>query len=63
MNEITLTLKWKEGRKDRETVTELPMDKNWEEIQEHIRLFVKTAVQYNTNSPIPEGLLKEGEVV
>jgi hypothetical protein len=62
MNNLTLKICWKEGREDRSTETELPMDKNWAELQEYIRQLVKKAVKYS-DCPIPEGLLKEGEIL
>ena len=54
----------KEGSKRDEysTQTELPLDKTWPELQEYIRLLVKTAIKYS-GEKVPEGLLKEGEAL
>ena len=56
---MKLKLCWMDGREERCTESELPLS-SWPEIQEHIRLLVKSAVKYS-DLPIPEGLLRENE--
>lgn len=63
MNEIKLKISWKVGRRERFTETVLPMEKSWKELEEYIRLAMKTALKYNTEIEIPNGLLKKGEVI
>lgn len=53
---------WHEGREERCTETKLPTDKNWEELQEHIRQLIKKAVKYSDTYP-PQGLLRDGEML
>lgn len=59
---MKIIIEWDEGNETRRTETELPMDKNWEELQEYIRQLVKKAIKYSDNKP-PKGLLKDNELL
>jgi hypothetical protein len=47
-----------EGRTERCTETELPVDKSWEELQKFAISAIKTAYKYS-DEKLPEGLIQE----
>ena len=52
---MKLILSWKEKREERRTEIELPSDKNWEELQKYVAVFIRKAYKYS-DEPIPDGL-------
>jgi hypothetical protein len=59
---MKIILEWHEGRETRRSEGELSANKSWPEIVECIRQEYKKAVKYS-DEPIPEGLLRDGEVL
>jgi len=57
---MKLIIQWQEGRQVRQTETDVPQDKSWEEVQEYLISATKKAYKYSDN-PLPNGL-SEGEL-
>ncbi len=52
---MKLIIQWTEGRQLRQTETEIPVGKNWVEIQKYLQELLKDAYKYS-DVPLPEGL-------
>ena len=59
---LKIKIIWTEGNQERNSETELPQDKNWEELIEYIRQLLKKSCKYADEKP-PEGLLKDNEIL
>lgn len=57
---MKLILQWKEGRKDRQTETEIPQHLTWNEVKDFTNSTLKKAYKYSDES-LPEGIT-EGEL-
>jgi|GEM_PF-5935316 len=52
---MKIILQWTEGRQTRQTETEIPSDKTWEEVKEFLLQATLKAYKY-TDEPLPKGL-------
>ena len=57
---MKLIIQWNEGREVRQTETEIPQGKIWEEVKQFVISAVKKAYKYSSE-PLPEGIT-EGEL-